>query len=110
MDFVFVIVLAVPLHTFSSQLNFCQYSHTALECTVACNSSPADLAAYQHTQDLLNKFKRCIALFHRLVPAGSKAMLWLSDQICAVSSKYGEAKCNFKTFDQYVFLMESHRA
>lgn len=46
MDFVFVIVLAVPLRAFSSQLNFCQYSHTALGGTVACNSSPADLAAF----------------------------------------------------------------
>lgn len=32
-------------------------SRTAMDRTVAFDSSPADLAVYQHTQDLLNNFR-----------------------------------------------------
>lgn len=79
-----------------------------MECSVAFDSSPAALAAYQHTQDLLNNFKRYIAAFNRLVPGGSKSTLWLSNQICAVSRERGEAECNCKTHYQYFFNGIAH--
>lgn len=109
----FVIILVLLLHALPTP-NFCPYSQTATEHTVAFDSSPTDLAAYQHTQDLLNNFKRHIAAFHRRMRAGSKATLWLSDHICAVSSKRSEAECNceiinifFNGITHYLSLLDS---
>lgn len=106
--YVFVIIRASLQHAFPTLPHSCPYSHTATERTVAFNSSPADLAAYQQTQDLLHNFKRHIATFHRLQRAGSKAALRPSDQICAVSSERDEAECNCGTHYQYIFVLESH--
>lgn len=62
--------------------------HTQLQSVlfVAFDLSLVHLAVYQHTQDLLNNLKRHTVAFH-----------WLSDHICAVSSKHAEAECNCKT-------------
>lgn len=58
---------------------------------------------------LINTLKICCIISRgRLLPCtGSKATLWLSDQICAVSSQRREPECNCETHYQYIFLMES---
>lgn len=79
-----------------------------MERSVAFDLSPAAVAAYQHTQDLLNNFKRYNAALHRHVQGGSKATLWLSNQMCALSREHGEGECNCKTHYQYFFNRIGH--
>lgn len=53
------------------------------------------------------KIYRIISRGTLLTSTGSKAMLWLSDQVCAVSSKRGGAECNCTSHYQY-FLTLNH--
>lgn len=99
--YVSVIILALLLHAFPAQPHFCPYSHTATELLPSIN--------LLLISQLINIFKiYWIISRGTLLPStGSKAVLWLSDLVCAVLSKCSGAECNCKTHYQY-FLKLNH--